>query len=176
MSLGNSNVSKHTDITLDTKEYVIKSFTFNKNPGFANEGVNAKNHFFKYFDRSANKEREISVFDYFRERYNVTLNYWMLPLIETARGGMFPMECAILLPNQKYQFKLSPDQTSNMIKFAVTRPKQRVASIEHGVGMLKWAQDPYLNHYGVKIETNMTEVRSKAQTLDSLTDLPPDSC
>jgi len=89
----------------------------------------------------------------------------MLPLIETSRDGMFPMECAVLLPNQKYQYKLSADQTSNMIKFAVTRPKQRVAAIEHGVGMLKWSQDPYLKHFGVKVETTMTEVCCYIRTL-----------
>jgi len=154
----NCHIFIHTNILPDKKEYVIKSFTFNKSPSFAKEGVHAKNHFFKYFDKATKIEKEISVFDYFRQRYNVTLNYWMLPLIETSRGGMFPMECAVLLPNQKYQYKLSPDQTTNMIKFAVTRPKQRVASIEHGVGMLKWAHDPYLNHYGLKIQTTMTEV------------------
>lgn len=147
---------------LDQKEYVIKSFTFNKGPGFP-DGVHSKNHIFKYRDHATGTEKETSVFDYFRNRYNVTLNYWMLPLIETSRGGHFPMECAILLPNQKYQYKLSPDQTSNMIKFAVTRPKQRVQAIEHGVSMLKWAQDPYLKHYGVQIETTMTEVSINLQ-------------
>ena len=150
---------------IDTKEYVIKSFTFNNGAGFAKEGVHSKNHVFKYFDKTTNSEREISVFDYFRQRYNITLNYWMLPLIETSRDGMFPMECAVLLPNQKYQYKLSADQTSNMIKFAVTRPKQRVAAIEHGVGMLKWSQDPYLKHFGVKVETTMTEVCCYIRTL-----------
>jgi hypothetical protein len=45
-----------------------------------------------------------------------------------------------------------------MIKFAVTRPKERIASIRHGVGMLKWHDDPYLKHYGIQIEPQMTMV------------------
>jgi eukaryotic translation initiation factor 2C len=45
-----------------------------------------------------------------------------------------------------------------MIKFAVTRPKQRIESIQHGVGMLKWAQDPYLGYFGMKVDPNMTVV------------------
>jgi eukaryotic translation initiation factor 2C len=45
-----------------------------------------------------------------------------------------------------------------MIKFAVTRPKQRIEAIEHGVSMLKWGQDPYLKHYGIKIDPQMTVV------------------
>lgn len=69
------------------------------------------------------------------------------------------MECCILAPNQKYQYKLDPNQTSSMIKFAVTRPKMRIMSIEHGLNvMLKWKDDPYLAHYGVKIDGNMTTV------------------
>jgi eukaryotic translation initiation factor 2C len=45
-----------------------------------------------------------------------------------------------------------------MIKFAVTRPKERLAAINHGVSMLKWNTDPYLGHYGIKIDPNMTIV------------------
>jgi hypothetical protein len=45
-----------------------------------------------------------------------------------------------------------------MIKFAVTRPKERLESIKHGVGMLKWGQDPYLKHFGLQIDPNMTIV------------------
>lgn len=45
-----------------------------------------------------------------------------------------------------------------MIKFAVTRPKERLKAIQHGIGMLKWHDDPFLNHYGVRIDPNMTVV------------------
>lgn len=45
-----------------------------------------------------------------------------------------------------------------MIKFAVTRPKERMKAISHGIGMLKWHEDPYLKHYGLRIDQNMTVV------------------
>jgi eukaryotic translation initiation factor 2C len=45
-----------------------------------------------------------------------------------------------------------------MIKFAVTRPKQRIESILHGVGMLKWNEDPYMQHFGMKVDPQMTLV------------------
>lgn len=45
-----------------------------------------------------------------------------------------------------------------MIKFAVTRPKERLQAIEHGVSMLKWNQDPHLKHYGMQVEPTMTQV------------------
>jgi eukaryotic translation initiation factor 2C len=45
-----------------------------------------------------------------------------------------------------------------MIKFAVTRPKQRIESINHGVGMLKWAEDPYFRNFGLTVDPQMTVV------------------
>ena len=51
-----------------------------------------------------------------------------------------------------------------MIKFAVSRPLQRRAGIEHGLNMLKWDQDPYLRNYGLKISREMLE--TKARVLD----------
>ena len=45
-----------------------------------------------------------------------------------------------------------------MIKFAVTRPKQRLESIQHGIGMLKWKDDHYLKYFGMEVDSNMTVV------------------
>ncbi|KAF1840871.1 uncharacterized protein K460DRAFT_410268 [Cucurbitaria berberidis CBS 394.84] len=50
--------------------------------------------------------------------------------------------------NQQYNVKLSETQTSQMIKFAVTLPKERWAAVQAGVRLPDWANDPYLNHYG----------------------------
>ena len=71
------------------------------------------------------------------------------------------MEIATLVPNQKFVYKLSPDQTSAMIKFAVTRPKQRLESVQHGVGMLKWHEDPYLKHFGISVDPQLTITKAK---------------
>ena len=45
-----------------------------------------------------------------------------------------------------------------MIKFAVTRPMERLKAIAHGVGMLKWHEDPFLSHYGLRVDPNLTIV------------------
>ena len=94
----------------DDKIYSIKKFIFEKGPQFAREGVHAKNYTFQLRNRQTNKEEEITVFDYFRRTYNMNLEHWYLPLILTERDGTFPMEVCTLIPNQKYQYKLSPDQ------------------------------------------------------------------
>ncbi|TVY80632.1 Protein argonaute [Lachnellula suecica] len=139
------------------KQYTIKKLVFDQKYGPG--GGNAKNVKFDWkLKNSGNppKVQNISVYDFFKKQYNIDIQHWQLPLIETARDGYFPMELCTLVANQKYQYKLSPDQTAAMIKFAVTRPKQRLESINHGVGMLKWHQDPYLNYFGVKVDPNMT--------------------
>ncbi|KAH8777302.1 eukaryotic translation initiation factor-like protein 2C 2 [Hyaloscypha finlandica] len=147
---------KHRGKADDNKTYTIKKFTWESGSAYHNEGAHAKNTLFKLRNRQTNSEEEITVYNYFKRTYNIDLQFWYLPLIVTERAGMFPMELCHLIPNQRYNFKLSPDQTSAMIKFAVTRPKQRIESINHGVGMLKWNEDPYLKHFGMNIDPNMT--------------------
>jgi eukaryotic translation initiation factor 2C len=48
-----------------------------------------------------------------------------------------------------------------MIKFAVTLPKERWESVEHGVKMLNWENDPYLSNYGLKISSKRAEVKGR---------------
>lgn len=123
--------------------------------------MHAKNFMFNLTDRTNNTSRPISVYDYFVQKYNIRLEHWYLPLIETTREGFFPMELCVINPNQRFQAKLGPDQTASMIKFAVTRPRDRIQAIQHGVGMLKWHSDPYLDHFGLKVDPNMTVTQAR---------------
>ena len=54
-----------------------------------------------------------------------------------------------------------PGQTASMIKFAVTRPKERRAGIEGGLKLLNWEADPYIRNYGLKISTDMLETQAR---------------
>jgi hypothetical protein len=103
---------KSADIGIDKKEYIIKKFTFENHPKFAKEGAHSKNYTFKKKDMSTNPptETEITIYDYFYTKYGIRLEYPYLPLVQTTRDGVFPMEVCVLLPNQKYQFKLSSEQ------------------------------------------------------------------
>ncbi|RDL32590.1 uncharacterized protein BP5553_09046 [Venustampulla echinocandica] len=147
------------DTRASERIHTIKGFTFEQKLGKL--GANAKTVTFKLKDRATNTETEISVYDYFKKKYDVNTQYWQLPLVVTARDGMFPMEACILEPYQRYVFKLNPDQTSSMIKFAVTRPRERLQAIQNGINMLKWSQDPCLQHYGIKIDPQMTTTSAR---------------
>ena len=143
--------------TEGAKLYTISGFTHQN----IQEGAHAKNTTFNWKGRNGKPDEEISVFNYYKRNYNIDLVYWYLPLIETSRDGKFPMELCELQNNQKYQYKLGPEQTAAMIKFAVTRPKERMASIRFGIQMLNWKDDKYLKHFGVKIEDQMTVTKAK---------------
>ena len=45
-----------------------------------------------------------------------------------------------------------------MIKFAVTRPDQRMKDIQTGINKLNWTGDKMLQAYGLSINPNMIEV------------------
>lgn len=74
--------------------------------------MHSKNTYFKYKDRNASppRERDITVYDYFKERYNIRLEFPQLPLVQTTRDGLYPMEVCMIKPYQKYVYKLDGQQ------------------------------------------------------------------
>lgn len=142
-----------TELIAESKTYTIKDFCFDQKYG--PEGGHAKNVKFMLKDkkRPDAPRVETSVYDYFKRQYNIDLEFWYLPLVKTEKDGTFPMEVCHILENQTYKFKTDPEQvslmsfslevplivsqTAAMIKFAVTRPPQRIQSVQDGVRMLK---------------------------------------
>jgi len=88
-------------------------------------------------------------------------------MTKKIKGGAvyMPMDVLKIDANQRYNTKLSDVQTSNMIKFAVTLPKERWAAVMHGVKLLNWQNDPYLKHYQLQI--NQVPAKVKARVLPS---------
>lgn len=97
------------------KPLAIKRFVFDAKYGA--EGGNAKQ--VKFTLRDANEP--ISVYDYFRQQYQINIQYWQLPLIETEKAGYFPMELCTLVANQKYVYKLSPDQVCLLLRLRCSK-------------------------------------------------------
>lgn len=72
---------------------------------------NAKTHMFDVKNKETGKVTTESVFSYYQTKYNVRIDKWQLPLLETQkRDVMFPMELAIMAPAQQYPFKLNETQ------------------------------------------------------------------
>jgi len=72
---------------------------------------NAKTHVFEVLNKTTGIREKTNVFAYYQKRYNVRIDKWQLPLLETQkRDVLFPMELAIMAPAQKYPYKLNEKQ------------------------------------------------------------------
>lgn len=130
---------------------------------YGKEGADSFKVTFVKKDKQTGKEDPpISIYDHWLKKWG-RLGYPDLPMVETTRGGIFPMEVCKLAPFQRFAYKLDPDQTAQMIKIAVSRPRIRKANIMNGVEDLAWDKDPYFKEYGVKVQKSM--VVSKARLI-----------
>ncbi|KAG8529183.1 uncharacterized protein KY384_005818 [Bacidia gigantensis] len=124
----------------------------------------AETYRFDWVNRETGQTKNVSIVQYMLEKYKHRLTYSYLPLVEVRAKELYPMELCEMAYGQQYKTKLNENQTSNMIKFAATRPAKRLEGIREGLGHLKWDQDPFLMKYGLKIDREMT--RSDARVLD----------
>ncbi|KAL6707418.1 Protein argonaute [Coniothyrium glycines] len=128
------------------------------------EFVNLDAHSATFTDPD-DRSKKISVAKYFKMKYNLNL----MPGVPVVRMTKkirkepvyMPLEVLKIDENQRYNTKLSDVQTSNMIKFAVTLPRDRWAAVQQGVGLLNWANDPYLQHYGLQVNTQPAKVKAR---------------
>ncbi|EKM56707.1 uncharacterized protein PHACADRAFT_141577 [Phanerochaete carnosa HHB-10118-sp] len=75
----------------------------------------------------------VTVEQYFKRKYGITLNYPELQLIDIGGPGgkpnLLPPEVCEILPNQPYRGKLLDDHTAEMIKVACRFPNVNAAAI-----------------------------------------------
>ena len=95
------------------------------------------------------------------KRYVLTSNQVRVTKKIRKEPVYMPIDVLKIDGNQRYTTKLSDTQTSNMIKFAVTLPKERWAAVQAGVRLLNWQSDPYLRHYGLKVSPEAAKVQAR---------------
>ncbi|KAI5863615.1 Piwi-domain-containing protein [Durotheca rogersii] len=142
----------------ETKVYTLKRLIFEQKYG--RDGAHSKAVTFEK-KMPDGTTKTTTVHDHYLERWGFRLLYPYLPIIETTRGGLYPMELCNTLPDQRYLFKLNPEQTKDMIKKAVCKPPQRLKDIMEGVRELDWPKDPYLNAFGIKISPQMAVTQAR---------------
>ena len=58
----------------------------------------------------------MSIFEYFKEKYNCHLQFPTIPIVETTKKGVaFPMEVCYVLHGQRFPFKLNELQVSLLL-------------------------------------------------------------
>ncbi|KAK1917141.1 hypothetical protein P3342_011986 [Pyrenophora teres f. teres] len=111
------------------------------------------------------RTKKISVARYFKKKYNVDCipNVPVVKMTKKIRKEpvYMPIDVLKIDGNQRYNTKLSDVQTSQMIKFAVTLPKERWAAVQHGIRLLNWTNDPYLRHYDLQVSPNPAKVTAR---------------
>lgn len=77
----------------------------------------------------------ITIEEYFRDTYNITLKYpWLPCVVSGAKNNiLIPCELCDIRPNQRFMGKTSDRVTADMIKIAATKPFDRKGLIEDGI-------------------------------------------
>jgi hypothetical protein len=86
---------------LTKKHFVINDFSLK----------DAREWTFDYKDRQTEATRKMSVFEYYQQTYDLTLEHPTFPLVTTAKKNVaFPAEFCYILPGQRYPYKVDDVQ------------------------------------------------------------------
>ncbi|XP_077504677.1 uncharacterized protein LOC144114667 [Amblyomma americanum] len=103
---------------------------------------------------------QISVADYFQSRYR-RLSYPNFPCVQSGSPThpvYIPLEVCELAEGQHCRKKLDESQTAEMIKRTAKPPAKRFQKIRQSVRDMVSSSDKYLREFGVKINTEPTQV------------------
>jgi eukaryotic translation initiation factor 2C len=112
---------------------------------------------------------EITVKDYFQQRYGIALKYSRLPCIKvvTSQENMpnktifFPLEVCDVVEGQRHSKKLNEIQTAKMIKQTCQTPERRKENIATGFSAMGYDKDETLKAFGLNINTEMITVSGR---------------
>ncbi|KAJ3022179.1 eukaryotic translation initiation factor 2C, 2 [Thoreauomyces humboldtii] len=101
----------------------------------------------------------VSVQQYFREQYNIRLQFPHLPCV--ASGAqldiIIPMELCRVRENQRHTGRLNERQAADMIRITALLPRNRSMRIENGKQIMH-SDEAHLAAWGVELEPQMMEI------------------
>ncbi|WVQ98061.1 hypothetical protein IAU59_005183 [Kwoniella sp. CBS 9459] len=107
-------------------------------------------------------DRSISVAQYFKETYNVTVTKPRLPCVQYGKGNFVPMEFVKLEPfNSIPMLRITADQTAEIIKQAAKPPPEREAAINAWRQRLNYNNLPKLKAWGVEVKPSMMSIPAR---------------
>lgn len=95
---------------MEKETYTIKRFVYEPHHDTNQSCPNAKNTYFDWTNKKTGVTAPTTVYDYFLREYNGMLRLWNFPVVESVKGGFFPIEVCDILPKQRYPFKTNPEQ------------------------------------------------------------------
>lgn len=139
-----------------------------------NYGTQKKPHFRKYrvgdicgnseekftlVDKATKTTSQITIKDYFKKEYGITIKFPKLPCI-VDRGRKLPLEVCHLIDKQRVVRKMDPEETAAIIKHAAVRPEIHFNQINESVKMIKDESRP-IQDFGLDFDTKPIEVTGR---------------
>ena len=118
---------------------------------------------FKFPLKEDNKpEVQISIKDYLKKQYKITLQYPELPCINLGKTNYLPMElCKTELAHKK---NLSDKETADIIRYTAIKATDRLNYIDKWVNSSSIVNDPVLKEYNVNLQFKMIELEGRVLT------------
>ena len=103
---------------------------------------------------------EITVFDYFEDKWNIRLRHPQLPTVELFNPAdrnhshFLPMELVTIDEWQRSLKPLTTEQRAKVTRKTVVKPGERYGMIRRVADERRFDQDPFLQKFGLKIHSN----------------------
>ncbi|KAI9140772.1 PAZ domain-containing protein [Paraphysoderma sedebokerense] len=107
---------------------------------------------------------KMTIADYFKKTYGKALRFPNLPCVavgDVRKGIFLPMEVCKIVEGQRYTKKLDDKQTAAMIRQTASKPKDRLNDTTACVNLLRFAENSYLDAFGVKVNSKMSQVEAR---------------
>jgi eukaryotic translation initiation factor 2C len=105
-----------------------------------------------------------TVEQYFLKTYNIRLAFPLLPCVRLSKRAFYPMELVTVLPGQKYNRRLDPDQIAESIKWLTVKPQPRMVMLQSGL-RANFHPDPRItpsfNAWGVKMDPSPLQITAR---------------
>ena len=106
--------------------------------------------------------KKVSVFEYFKDKHKITLQYPDLPCLKLGKNGAcIPMELCNIMEGQRKQGKLTKEQLQTMIRHTALPAPQRQQLINNLVRNAKFDKDEFLADFGFKVSQNMPVITGR---------------
>lgn len=103
------------------------------------------------------KGQKMSIVEYFSARYNITLKYPHLPLVNLGRKNRpnwMPIELCQVAPGQRCS-NINDLDTAEIIRQTSKKPAERMRNILDQLQQAGYENDPFMKAFGLKVDPNM---------------------
>lgn len=102
---------------------------------------------------------------YFREKYGYALRYPGMFGVRIGKDAVFPAEVCEVIPGQLYRKKLSPENTTQFLRFSVQKPHERLMTITNGVNgqnqVFDYNNSDVMKTSGMVVDSHPIQIRGR---------------